>query len=75
LPKVAIKFTTCTFTRGVSSEKLWRSTFQPDVSSCPIKYALVFSIASVPGGRGPKSTMVWTCASALSPEKSSQIFF
>src|SRR3954471_9008455 len=32
-------------------------------------------MASVPGGRGPRSVMTWTCARALSPEKSSQIFF
>src|SRR5436190_2961307 len=31
-------------------------------------------MASVPGGRGPKSTCAWTCASAFSPENSSQIF-
>src|SRR3954470_6617446 len=31
-------------------------------------------MASLPGGRGPKSTIACTCASALSPEKSFQIF-
>src|SRR4051794_7944285 len=39
-----------------------------------MRYALVFSIASVAGGRGPRLTIAWTWASAFSPEKSSQIF-